>query len=99
MLSFDCPFCKTNVPAADELGGKTVLCPTCKQAVAVPRSNAITDIAPPLLPPLTAVTTPDVAAAAQHEKAAWKRDDDEMIAGQENGLSIRKDGGASGVWK
>ena len=87
MLNFQCPSCKAQWQAD---AGKTVVCPNCGHAVS---PSAISAAAPLSLPPLTAVTTPELADAAQAAKSKWDDDDTKRDT-----FSIAKDGGAAWTW-
>ena len=92
MLLFECPSCKTKWRTDDENGGKPVVCPKCEATVSA-GAGAISAVAPVSLPPLTAVTTPELADAAQAAKSKWHDDDVERDT-----FSIAKDGGATRSW-
>jgi hypothetical protein len=98
MLHFHCPSCHARCEAAPEFAGKSVVCPTCGKTAQVPRdAGAITAAAPPgpvALPPLTAVTTPDVADALEARKRRDQADDVDRWGGR----SIQRDGGAPRSW-
>ena len=67
MLHFECPSCKMQLQADNDYAGKLVVCPKCQQTAPVPSSPATSEA--------TAVTTPDVADAAQLAKSRWHDDD------------------------
>jgi hypothetical protein len=98
MLQFGCPSCQARCEAAPEFAGKSVVCPNCGKTAAVPRDAAAITATPPMsplaLPPLTAVTTPDVAEAQQARKRAEQADADDRWGGK----SILRDGGAPRSW-
>jgi type II secretory pathway pseudopilin PulG/predicted small lipoprotein YifL len=98
MLHFQCPSCQAKCEAAPEFAGKSVVCPKCGKTAEVPRDAAAITAAPspgPLaLPPLTAVTTPDVAEAQEARKRRDQADEDDRWRGQ----SIQRDGGAPRSW-
>ena len=98
MLHFHCPSCQARCEAAPEFAGKSVVCPKCGKTAEVPRdAGAITAAAPPApvaLPPLTAVTTPDVAEALGARKRREQADEDDRWGGR----SIQRDGGAPRSW-
>ncbi len=45
-VNFDCPRCGQNLDAPEQMAGMTILCPSCKQEMAVPAV-----LAPPPPPP------------------------------------------------
>ena len=81
MLHFECPSCKSKLQAADDFAGKSIVCPTCQQSATVPQGSAAITAAPvvslPSIPPMSAVTTPELAQAAQYAKAGWRPDDED----------------------
>ena len=91
MLDFTCPSCKTSWQAANDFAGKSILCPKCGQSAADPAQHGITATPTDTPPPLTSVTTPDVAGAAQRLKSLLN--DGELRPG-----SVMKDGGAAAAW-
>jgi len=60
MIHFLCPLCKAHINANDDMAGKTMSCPNCKQTVTVQASQGI--------------TTPAVAEAAERQKRDAARD-------------------------
>ncbi len=98
MLQFKCPSCQAACEADPVFAGKSVVCPKCGKTAEVPRDAAAITAAPPpgplTLPPLTAVTTPDVAEALEARKRRDQADDDDRWRGQ----SIQRDGGAPRSW-
>jgi Protein of unknown function (DUF1559) len=83
MLDFECPSCHGRCQVADAYAGKSVVCPKCAKTATVPPRDAAA----------TAVTTPDVADAAQQAKAKWRHDEVERDT-----FSVAKDGGAAWTW-
>jgi hypothetical protein len=98
MAQFTCPSCQAKCETTPEFVGKSVVCPTCGKTAEVPRDAAAITAAPPTgplaMPPVTAVTTPDVVEAQEARKRRDQADDDDRWRGR----SIQRDGGAPRSW-
>ncbi len=76
MIVFECPSCKAKLQVADQHAGATIQCPTCKGMTSAPKNVETSVAAVPVMlvaapsPAPTAVTTPEVAEAAQAERSA-----------------------------
>jgi hypothetical protein len=101
MILFDCPLCKTQLQAPDELALKTIECPTCHAQATVParQPDAISEAplpVPPIAPPPTpsGVTTPDVAEAeADRKRERDDRGDDDRPRRSEGTPTVAKAAG------
>jgi hypothetical protein len=75
MLTFPCTSCQTPIQAANELVGKSILCPHCGIATTVASAAITTPGALPTYPSSTGVMTADAVEAA--EQARRRREADE----------------------